>query len=121
MEPVSNKPKDTAFRQQNLKAWRPILTPKLVILLFLFVGCVFMPIGIAVIAASGSVTEIDSIDYSRACCVENCESTDTSLRVDRNPCDINISVPHDLEPPVYMYYKMTNYYQNHRRYVKSRS
>ena len=97
------------------------MTPKLVILLFLFVGCVFLPIGIAVLAASNSVTEIDSIDYSKACCIQGCDSTDSSPRVDRNPCHIALTVPNNLEPPVYMYYKLTNYYQNHRRYVKSRS
>ena len=41
--------------------------------------------------------------------------------MDYNPCYINISIPNKMEPPIYMYYKLTNYYQNHRRYVKSRS
>jgi len=117
----SKRPRDTAFRQQNLKAWRPILTPKLVILLFFAVGIVFLPIGIAVMIASNQVTEVQSIDYSEACCVANCDSTSTGARVDLNPCYVNITVPTDMEPPIYMYYKMTNYYQNHRRYVKSRS
>ena len=26
-----------------------------------------------------------------------------------------------MSPPIYVYYKLDNYYQNHRRYVKSRS
>jgi len=116
----SKRPKDSAFRQQNLKAWRPILTPKLVILLFLGVGCVFVPIGIAVIVASNSVTEVDSPDYSRHCCISNCDDT-SGRRVDRNPCFVNITIPNRMEPPIYMYYKLTNFYQNHRRYVKSRS
>lgn len=49
-------PADTPFRQQNLKAWRPILTPNLVILLFLIVGVVFIPIGVAVLSASNDVS-----------------------------------------------------------------
>ena len=28
-------------------------------------------------------------------------------------------VPEDIPPPVYLYYKVYNYYQNHRAYVKS--
>ena len=28
-------------------------------------------------------------------------------------------MPSTLEPTVLLYYKLTNYYQNHRRYVKS--
>lgn len=26
-----------------------------------------------------------------------------------------------MKPPIYVYYELDNYYQNHRRYVKSRS
>lgn len=34
-------------------------------------------------------------------------------------CTIRFNVPADLHPPVFLYYKLTNFYQNHRRYVKS--
>eukprot|EP00002_Diphylleia_rotans_P016383 TRINITY_DN3182_c1_g1_i1.p1 TRINITY_DN3182_c1_g1~~TRINITY_DN3182_c1_g1_i1.p1 ORF type:complete len:331 (+),score=69.49 TRINITY_DN3182_c1_g1_i1:45-1037(+) len=33
---------------------------------------------------------------------------------------INFSVP-GMHPPVYVYYELSNYYQNHRRYVRSRN
>lgn len=35
--------------------------------------------------------------------------------------DISITLEHDMNAPVYFYYKLSNFYQNHRRYVKSRS
>lgn len=35
-------------------------------------------------------------------------------------CMVNVPVPEDMEPPVYVYYQLTDFYQNHRRYVKSR-
>lgn len=34
-------------------------------------------------------------------------------------CTIQFTVPKTLEHSVFMYYKLTNYYQNHRRYVQS--
>ncbi|KAL8906120.1 MAG: hypothetical protein Q9207_002209 [Kuettlingeria erythrocarpa] len=34
-------------------------------------------------------------------------------------CLLQFTVPHDLDPPVFLYYRLTNFYQNHRRYVKS--
>ena len=34
-------------------------------------------------------------------------------------CTIHFGLPDELSAPVFMYYKLTNYYQNHRRYVKS--
>ena len=34
-------------------------------------------------------------------------------------CSLEFSIPNDLKPPVLLYYRLTNFYQNHRRYVKS--
>ncbi|KAL9026301.1 MAG: hypothetical protein Q9196_005015 [Gyalolechia fulgens] len=34
-------------------------------------------------------------------------------------CSIQFTIPHELDPPVFLYYRLTNFYQNHRRYVKS--
>lgn len=38
-----------------------------------------------------------------------------------NPCKITFDVETQIEPPIYVYYQLDNFYQNHRRYVKSRS
>lgn len=34
-------------------------------------------------------------------------------------CTLEFGIPNDLKPPVLLYYRLTNFYQNHRRYVKS--
>eukprot|EP01062_Namystynia_karyoxenos_P024159 TRINITY_DN19396_c0_g1_i1.p1 TRINITY_DN19396_c0_g1~~TRINITY_DN19396_c0_g1_i1.p1 ORF type:complete len:529 (+),score=102.12 TRINITY_DN19396_c0_g1_i1:127-1587(+) len=45
----------------------------------------------------------------------------------RRRCDphcsnmIEFTIEETMEAPVYLYYKLTNFYQNHRRYAKSRS
>lgn len=104
-EEKSKRPVDSDFKQQRLPAWQPLLTPKWVILTFLIVGCAFIPIGILIVTASEDVTEL-------------------SQRYDQctgNECDITFTAPNDMEQPVYVYYELTNYFQNHRRYVKSRS
>jgi hypothetical protein len=36
-------------------------------------------------------------------------------------CMVNFTFTEDVTGPVYVYYNLKNYYQNHRRYVKSRS
>lgn len=34
-------------------------------------------------------------------------------------CVVEFDIPTDLKPSVLFYYKLTNFFQNHRRYVKS--
>ena len=151
---------DTAFRQQRLKAWQPILTPKTVLPLFFAVGIIFCPIGGLLLYASYQVQEI-IIDYSLCnttapACTDGtqppsdayiptnkitsyfknttdagdrptwCKSTSAvgqtfggQRDIQSNICHIQFYIPDELKPPVLLYYQLTNFYQNHRRYVKS--
>ena len=34
-------------------------------------------------------------------------------------CILSFNIPKDIHPPILFYYRLTNFYQNHRRYVKS--
>ena len=102
-------PEDTPFKQQRLPAWQPILTPNWVIGTFLIVGCIFMPIGGAIYAASSSVQEI-RINYGDiSACKQNQKLT-----------AVQFVVKTDMKTP-FVYYELSNFYQNHRRYVTSRS
>ncbi|KAL3953136.1 hypothetical protein ACCO45_013079 [Purpureocillium lilacinum] len=60
----SRRPANTAFRQQRLKAWQPILTPKTVLPLFFTIGIIFAPIGGLLLYASSKVQEL-SLEYTR--------------------------------------------------------
>ncbi|KAI5800058.1 ligand-effect modulator 3 family [Geopyxis carbonaria] len=146
----SRKPGNTAFRQQRLKAWQPILTPKTVLPLFFIIGVIFAPIGGLLLYASAQVQEL-VVDYT------SCDSASTKLELipskyyrssfatvvapksapkwkfeknqtsimdtapdyQENVCTIEFEIPNDLKPPLLMYYRLSNFYQNHRRYVQS--
>lgn len=103
------KPEDTDFYQQRLRAWQPLLTPWYIILTFLIVGVIFIPIGVIVLSTSNGVVEMEQ-QYS----TDSCEANGC-------PATLKLEIPEDMKSPVYFYYKLTNFYQNHRRYVKSRS
>src|SRR5690606_11678991 len=41
------------------------------------------------------------------------------LPIDVTQCVVQFTLPEDFTPPVLFYYRLTNFYQNHRRYVQS--
>ncbi|KAL5571450.1 hypothetical protein UlMin_021047 [Ulmus minor] len=119
----SHKPKYSRFSQQELPACKPILTPGWVISTFIAIGIVFIPIGLASLFASERVVEI--VDrYDEDCVPANysknflayIQSSETN-----KTCTRRLIVPKRMKSPVFIYYQLDNFYQNHRRYVKSRS
>lgn len=72
----SNRPLDNPFTQQKLPAWQPILSVHWVVLSFIVLFAIFTPIGIGLIFASKSVTEISS-EYTNECTLPDFNSTYT--------------------------------------------
>jgi len=110
----SRKPIDSDFQQQRLRAWQPLLTPNWVIGVFSLIGAIFVVIGPFLLMASRSVVEYELRydDLTPSCNVSLPNTCQTS---------VTFNIDKDMKQPVYVYYKLKNFYQNHRRYVKSRS
>ncbi|VBB26171.1 unnamed protein product, partial [Acanthocheilonema viteae] len=108
-----NKPRvrqlsDTKLRQQKLPAWQPILTASTVIPTIFGIGetgvCKSETVEISIVIVKESIT-----DYT-TCSVPS-----------QNTCEYVIKLDGDFQGDVYFYYALDNYFQNHRRYMKSRS
>ncbi|XP_078086217.1 cell cycle control protein 50A-like [Mustelus asterias] len=116
----SRKPDNTAFKQQRLPAWQPILTAGTVLPAFFIIGIIFIPIGIGLFVTSNNIKEFE-IDYTgiepnspcNACAMNGTWNTTCT-------CDVHFQLDQPFEGNVFMYYGLSNFYQNHRRYVKSR-
>ncbi|THC87604.1 hypothetical protein EYZ11_012951 [Aspergillus tanneri] len=114
-KPRSKRPANTAFRQQRLKAWQWS-------------------------SVVGQLSKEIAIDYSEcydkapwnqsAQIPHDVKSSFKSHKPDHptwerhrvgdtTVCRLIFEIPNDIGPPVFMYYRLTNFYQNHRRYVKS--
>jgi hypothetical protein len=118
----SRRPKYSKFTQQELPACKPILTPKWVISVFTIVGVIFIPIGVASLLASRDVVEV--VDrYDSACLPSNVSDKVAYIQnPDSNKnCTRKVKITKDMTQPIYVYYQLDNFYQNHRRYVKSRN
>lgn len=119
----SKRPSDSAFKQQRLPAWQPVLTAGTVLPAFFVIGIAFIPVGVALLYFSNAITEFE-YDYTN--CVQvntfnrTCADVLSSKEADDCMCSVNFTLEKDFLGKVYMYYGLTNYYQNHRRYVKSR-
>uniref|UniRef100_A0A3Q2P554 Cell cycle control protein n=1 Tax=Fundulus heteroclitus TaxID=8078 RepID=A0A3Q2P554_FUNHE len=59
----NKKPDNTAFKQQRLPAWQPILTAGTVLPAFFVIGLIFIPIGIGLYVTSNNIKEKE-IDYT---------------------------------------------------------
>lgn len=66
----SKKPENTAFKQQRLPAWQPILTAGTVLPAFFIIGLMFIPIGIGLYVTSNNIKEFEVAMFVR-------ESTET--------------------------------------------
>lgn len=121
-ERKSKKPSSSAFKQQRLSAWQPILTAGTVLPTFFVIGLAFVPIGIGLLVSSNEVQEFQ-FDYTD--CKEKGRNVTCASVIENDikktcVCLERITLPEDFKSEVYVYYGLTNFYQNHRRYVKSR-
>ncbi|XP_005188293.1 cell cycle control protein 50A [Musca domestica] len=123
LQQKSKRPSDSAFKQQRLPAWQPVLTAGTVLPTFFIIGILFIPVGVALLYFSDEVSE-HVIDYTD-CLKVGQNNVTCSYYIEQNPsstcqCEITFTLDKDFVGNVYMYYGLSNYYQNHRRYVKSR-
>ncbi|KAF6116628.1 transmembrane protein 30A [Phyllostomus discolor] len=57
----NRRPDNTAFKQQRLPAWQPILTAGTVLPTFFIIGLIFIPIGIGIFVTSNNIREIEAL------------------------------------------------------------
>ncbi|XP_047092958.1 ALA-interacting subunit 1-like [Lolium rigidum] len=116
----SNKPKYSKFSQQELPACKPLLIPKLVVTVFLLMAVLFIPIGLAALFASLQAVELVE-RYDISCVpIDDKVAFIQSSKIDKT-CNITLQVPKYMKSPILVYYQIGNFYQNHRRYVRSRN
>ena len=100
--------KQSRFKQQKLPGWRPVPTITSTTITFVSFGIIFIILGIIILVYSSNIKEY-KVQYSNDC---------KNLGSD---CDVTLIVKDDMDLPVMVYYQINKFYQNHRRYVKSKN
>ena len=90
-----------------LPAWRPVPSFGSTMIIFGIFGLIFLTLGITLYVMS---EKIQGVVYQ----YDKCSTAPTT-------CTSVIEIDSDIPAPIYVYYQLDNFYQNHRRYVKSRS
>lgn len=88
----------------------------------MIVSVIFIPLGVISLFASQDVVEI--VDrYDNDCIPAPARANKVAYiqGPGDKTCNRTLRVMKRMKQPVYVYYQLENFYQNHRRYVKSRS
>uniref|UniRef100_A0A453LQZ7 ALA-interacting subunit n=1 Tax=Aegilops tauschii subsp. strangulata TaxID=200361 RepID=A0A453LQZ7_AEGTS len=92
-----------------------------VIPILVFVGLLFIPIGLACYAASNKVFEV-VYRYDTKCVPKNMLHNKVGYIQNASinkTCTINLKIPNAMKRPIFIYYQLDRFYQNHRRYATS--
>lgn len=107
-----------------MSAWQPILTARTVIPWLLTIGVVFIPIGAFLLNTSNRIhpferdyTDCTDIGQSKT----KCADIVGNYTLAKCKCSIPFELPEAIDRDAYLYYALTGFYQNHRRYVRSRN
>ena len=100
--------KNSKFKQQKLPGWRPVPSMVRTIIIYFGLGIVFVGLGVLILLFSNEIVE-----YPKQYC-------ETILENNKCP-DITFEVKKTMKQNIMVYYELDGFYQNHRRYMKSRS
>ncbi|KAH9404397.1 Cell cycle control protein 50A [Tyrophagus putrescentiae] len=119
-----------SFRQQKLPAWRPMLTIASVLATFILAAIALIVIGAGFLYVITS-TQVFQLDYTQCMPLygsRSCEQILTDWRARSNgswpppecTCWYKFTLKDHFRANVYVYYALSNYYQNHLHYVRSK-
>ncbi|DBB12141.1 hypothetical protein WJX82_010754 [Trebouxia sp. C0006] len=111
------------FVHQELTGYSPIMTGNRVLGFFLLATLILIPLGAAILAASLGVVEYKA-RYDNLGALNGTSKADQQSVLWNNQDvgvvqSVNITTTKHMKAPVYVYYELQSFYQNHKRYVRS--
>ncbi|CAL9690367.1 unnamed protein product [Knipowitschia caucasica] len=119
--PLARRPDNSAFKQQRLPAWSPMLTANTVLPFFYITALVCMLLGVWLLLTVQSTQEM-KMDYTEAGTCDKCFEKRKNVSYSSEPCECTVvfSLEKPFKGDVFFYYGLRNFHQNLRRYMDSR-
>ncbi|KAM9709622.1 transmembrane protein 30C isoform 1-T2 [Menidia menidia] len=119
--PLARRPDNSAFKQQRLPAWSPMLTANTVLPFFYIMSSVCLLLGVWLLLTVQSTHEL-KLDYTEmgdcARCFEMRKNVSSAAQ--DCTCTVGFSIEKAFKGDVFFYYGLRNFHQNLRRYMDSR-
>ena len=103
--------KNTKFKRQKLPGWRPVPTIASTTIVFICFGVIFIALEIVILLFSNKIIDV----------VKRYDDIDQCKDIGNGKCNVTLEITKDMEKTIMVYYQLNGFYQNHRRYVKSKS
>jgi hypothetical protein len=116
--PGSRRPKDTPFRQQKTPAVRPVFTSNAIAICFLVVGIISSLLGGYLWEASLQL-QTHRIQYDGKGTPQSQVECKISSSNEGRLCSVTFNIEKRMSGPIYVYYELSNFYQNMAQYVLS--
>lgn len=134
----TKQPRYTKLTQQELDACKPVLDATWAVFIFAAITFIMIPVGVVCLVYGMKPIEYQK-RYDLVCpqqagvfpdgqynsaAAQNWLLSNQNLNAIDNSklrCEITMTIDKHMKHPVYIYYELDGVYQNHRRYVKSRS
>ncbi|KAM8856446.1 transmembrane protein 30C [Spinachia spinachia] len=119
--PLARRPDNSAFKQQRLPAWSPMLTANTVLPFFYFMALLCMFLGVWLLLTVQATQEL-KLDYTEAGTCFTCFEMRKNLSRAAEPCTctLEFEIKKAFKGDVFFYYGLQNFHQNLRRYMDSR-
>lgn len=119
--PLARRPDNSAFKQQRLPAWSPMLTANTVLPFFYLLALICMLLGVWLLITVQGTQEI-KMDYTAAGTCDKCfnKRENVSNAAQTCSCTVVLSITKAFKGDVFFYYGLQNFHQNLRRYMDSR-
>ena len=108
---------DNPWYQQKVPAYQPLLTPIKIAWILFGTGIVFIIIGLSVRSVNTNDIFTRKVQYDGDG-TPSANKNAARKRADTNTvCTVEIGNQTKMEEPVYVWYEIDNFYQNHNRYM----